>query len=203
MTKKKRKKRILCSNVKTSWQEFCGIGLLFQYQEIGMSHKRTRSSLKKREILFKTTTTKLFQSSVARRTWCDNCISKREISRWKREFQSLIVTKPWCGGLGRIHRKSQAPLMQHFQTSNCFTQSLAWIRWDGKWFPSEVEIKMNLHPFFQKWWRVYHVTGRLQRPLSFNGAQDMDELWRESLDLMMADLLAGLLVSGVFLLVFF
>lgn len=143
MTKKK--KRLLCCNAKTSWLEFCGVGLLFQCQEAGMSHKRARSSLKKREILFKTTT-KLFQSSVERRTWCDNCICKTEISVWTWEFQSLILTKPWHGGLARIHRRSpQAPLMQHFRTSNCFTQSLAWIRWDGKW-SSEVEIKRNLAP---------------------------------------------------------
>lgn len=32
---------------------------------------------------------KLFQSSVARNTWCDKCISKREISVWAREFQGL------------------------------------------------------------------------------------------------------------------
>lgn len=143
MTKKK--KRLLCCNAKTSWLEFCGVGLLFQCQEVGMSHKRARSSLKKREILFKTTT-KLFQSSVERRTWCDNCICKTEISVWTWEFQSLILTKPWRGGLARIHRRSpQAPLMQHFRTSNCFTQSLAWIRWDGKW-SSEVEIKTKLAP---------------------------------------------------------
>lgn len=141
----KKKKRLLCCNAKTSWLEFCGVGLLFQCQEVGMSHKRARSSLKKREILFKTTT-KLFQSSVERRTWCDNCICKTEISVWTWEFQSLILTKPWRGGLARIHRRSpQAPLMQHFRTSNCFTQSLAWIRWDGKW-SSEVEIKTKLAP---------------------------------------------------------
>lgn len=80
------------------------------------------------------------------------------------------VTKPWWSWDRR--QRSWEPQMQQHEFSkilNCFTQSLAWTRWDGKWFSVEAEVKNNCGtPSSRCNWKPLPCHGRLQCPCVLN-----------------------------------